>query len=65
MKLSDYFSDLNYCGTITEYIKVFKNGSVIYHGRIISLLENKEISTLVLINQPKFVTGVGYIAYVK
>lgn len=65
MKISEYFNNENYCGSLAEYIKVIKNNTEIYHGRIMTLLSNNEIANYALIDEPIFENGIGYIAYVK
>lgn len=65
MTISDYFSDCNYCGSLAELVKVVRNGKEIYYNRIMFLLDNKEMAELVLADEPEFVVGIGFVAYVQ
>ena len=65
MKLCEFFEGEKYCGSLAENIKVFRNGYVIYYGRIMNLLDNEEMANLVLIDEPQFENHVGLVAYVR
>ena len=65
MKLCEFFEGEKYCGSLAENIKVFRNGLEIYYGRIMNLLDNKEMANLVLIDEPHFEDSVGLVAYIR
>lgn len=65
MRLFDYFNDEEYCGSLAEHIKVFRDNNEIYYGRIMNLLDNEEMANLVLIEKPHFEDHIGLVAYVR